>query len=270
MDTEIRVETDRRIVRVGEWALTVPNGSEEPLIEDEELAKRLGYARPRAVRDLIKQLVASHEIELPTMRRVRRRIEKRGAAAGAHEEREVDIFLLDEDQALAVAMVSKTPRARDLRKTMRTVFRAAVRGLLVPPDVRLMQGKIHQLEAQVETLLFAGGATIGPQRAKTLIRDPMVKAARALCVADCDHKAYRKHLLDLDHQLRMHCDFPKSHGQSWDVLPISSLGRAQSKVAELQALAERRAERTQALMQTDMFKAFTAHCVKVGLASEEN
>jgi hypothetical protein len=266
MDTEIRVETDRRIVRVGEWALTVPNGSEEPLIEDEELATRLGYARPRKLRELIKRLIAEGKIKdvvsRPTVGRQRTRSGERTFV--------VDVYFLTEEQALKVIAKSETKAADAILDAMIKVFRAAVRGLLVPPDVRLMQGKIHQLEAQVETLLFAGGATIGPQRAKTLIRDPIAKAARALCVADCDHKAYRKHLLDLDHQLRMHCDFPKSHGQSWDVLPISSLGRAQSKVAELQALAERRAERTQALMQTDMFKAFTAHCVKVGLASEEN
>lgn len=47
----------RRIVKVGDWDLVAftGKGDEEPRIKDLDLAERLGFERPRKVRDLIKQ-----------------------------------------------------------------------------------------------------------------------------------------------------------------------------------------------------------------------
>jgi len=43
------------IKRINDWSVTVDG--DEPTILDEELGKRLGFARPAKIRDLIKRLV---------------------------------------------------------------------------------------------------------------------------------------------------------------------------------------------------------------------
>jgi hypothetical protein len=45
-----------RIVRVGAWVLAAPAAEDEPRIRDIDLAERLGYERPRKIRDLIERL----------------------------------------------------------------------------------------------------------------------------------------------------------------------------------------------------------------------
>lgn len=256
---EIKAEGNRTMVRVGDWLLTVPNGSVEPLIEDEELARRLGYKQPRQVRELVKRLVAEHEIDAPAMRRTVRRIVKHGAISGI-EEREVDVYELDEDQALAVAMGSRTPKARELRKTMRKVFRQVMRGLLVPADLRSLRAENVALAARVAALEAGLGGVIGERDALRYVLVPLREAARAWCVAkgDTGDTRYRSLLKDLELQVRMHVQYPASLGQSWARLPLGRLGDAQCKVAELLAKAKKAAAPLLMLAQTDMFKALQA------------
>ncbi len=55
------VDDSRRIVHVGAFALPmrVDFGDAQPRVLDVEYAKWLGFARPPAIRDLIKRLVAA-------------------------------------------------------------------------------------------------------------------------------------------------------------------------------------------------------------------
>lgn len=95
----------------------------EPRIRDVDLAERLGYERPRKIRELIKRMVDEGEIvgllPRPTVGRMRNR--------QAEREVEVDEYWLDEDQALLVCMRSNAPRAADVRRVMIKVFREAIR-----------------------------------------------------------------------------------------------------------------------------------------------
>lgn len=238
MDTEIRTETDRRIVRVGDWTLAVPNGTEEPIIEDIELARRQGYARPRAVRQLIKRLLAEGEISEVCERHT---MERSQTPTGGAVDRLVASYWLTEEQALVVVMHSKTDKARAMRRDMIAVFRAALRGLLVPSDVRLMQGELHQLRAELDMLKLHAGRVIGDRNARAFILDPLKEAARltAIVRGDVSKHSYMRELKVHEKSVRMHVQFPDAIGQKWATLPIERLGNAQAKVAEILARAQK-------------------------------
>lgn len=115
------------IIRVDGFEL-VAGDDDEPRVRDVDLAGRLGYEEPRAIRKLIRRMVDDGEISEPSMRDAVSRIEKRGSIQGT-EERTVREYWLDEDQALATCMLSRTPRAVEVRRAMRAMFRAAVQQL---------------------------------------------------------------------------------------------------------------------------------------------
>jgi len=237
VNAEIRTEQDRLVVRVGDWTLAVPNGTEEPLVEDEELAKRLGYARPRKLRDLIKRLTEEGKLRgvqsRPTVGRQRTR---RGM-----REFTVETFALTEAQALKVIAKSETKTADEILDTVIAVFIAARRGLLVPADVRQMQGELHQLRAEVESLKLGMGRVVGERLARMLIASPLNEAARltALARGALDAKAVAKARTEHHKAVRMHVQHPEAIGQTWATLPIERLGNAQAKVAEILERAKR-------------------------------
>lgn len=259
-DVTVEVADGRRIVRVGGWSLTVASGSDEPLIEDEELARRLGYRRPRTIRDLIDR----HARDLGTlsMRHTVRRIEIGPKSARRVRESTVNVALLTEEQALFLIAKSDTPVATTILREMINAFRLAVRGLLIAPSTLALQGRLHQLHAEIEALKTLSGGVIGETRAQDLILRPMKRAARALAAADVDPTTWSAHRQRLDARLRLHVRFPMSKAQGWDLLPIEKLGEAQCKVAEELAYAEERAELVERAIeraqQTDLFKFFAA------------
>ena len=110
-----------RIVRVGDWSLTVP-GAEgtEPEVLDEELGTRLGMERPRKIRELIRRHVEEGNVcpreVCPTV----------GQTGG----RPTVKYYLNEADALFVVTRSETPKAVALTKEMIRVYMAARRGLL--------------------------------------------------------------------------------------------------------------------------------------------
>lgn len=116
----------------------------EPLIEDEELGRKLGYERPRAVRDLIAKLFNDSEL-----RRVSRQSSGRSAS----------VVLLTERQALKVCLRSGTPTADRIQEEVMDVFLAVRRGHptpatapsgLVPDWAADIMGKLTLKTVEVE------------------------------------------------------------------------------------------------------------------------
>lgn len=98
----------------------------EPRARDIEIAERLGYARPRAIRDLIKNNLAEIEAFGTAPRRTA------PFASGNGAVKETEEFWLNEEQALLLAALSKTENAAAVRAMLIRCFVAWRRGHLVP------------------------------------------------------------------------------------------------------------------------------------------
>jgi len=113
------------ILRVEGFTLEASDDN-EPRIRDLDLAERLGYDRPRKIRELIKRMIDSREItgihERPTAGRT-------SMPRGGEKEVATVEYWLDEDQALLTCMRSDAPRAAEVRRVMIQVFREAIRQL---------------------------------------------------------------------------------------------------------------------------------------------
>lgn len=127
----MRVSTDaykpEEIIFQG-WSLARIDGEVEPRIPDFVEAERLDYDQARDIRKLIKR----NEEEIRRyghleMRATVARIAKVGAMGG-YEEREVEVYYLNEDQALLVAMFSRTEKAADIRYEIIQVYKAWRKG----------------------------------------------------------------------------------------------------------------------------------------------
>ncbi|MBB4284508.1 hypothetical protein [Roseospira goensis] len=99
----------------------------EPRIHDLRLAERLGFRRPRKIRELIQR-------NLSEFHRYGDLAPHRGAQlrwnGGTHE---IDEYFLNEGQALLLCMFARTDRAADVREEVITVFMAWRRGMAPPP-----------------------------------------------------------------------------------------------------------------------------------------
>lgn len=107
----------------------------EPRIGDLELARRLGFSRPSNIRNTIKR----NEAELLALGGLLRG-EANSTAKGG---RRSAAYLLNERQALAVAQLSETPRAADVRREIIDGFLAYRRGAkaATPTQIAREQGK---------------------------------------------------------------------------------------------------------------------------------
>lgn len=109
-----------RVETVMGWPLMVVEGGTEPLIEDEELGRRLGYERPGDVRKLIGRIFNQNEV-IATVSQT--------SSSGGRPAR---ISLLTEAQALEVCVCSQTERARAIRREVIEVFLAIRHGRAAP------------------------------------------------------------------------------------------------------------------------------------------
>ncbi len=137
-------------VQINGWPLVRIPGEEEPRIPDFVEAERLGYDQARSIRKLIRR----NEEEFRRhghldMRSVVDRISK---PQGGYEDRVVEVFYLNEDQALLAAMLSRTGKAADVRyeiiqayKAYRELVRGIVGSSKVLKVVEANQDKLEQL-----------------------------------------------------------------------------------------------------------------------------
>jgi len=102
-------------------------GDKEPRIRDLDLGERLGYERPRKIRELIERMI--QEGKLPGIH-VRPAVGRTSMPNGGEREVPVKEYWLTEEEALLVATQSEAPLAWALTREIVRVFRAALRGLL--------------------------------------------------------------------------------------------------------------------------------------------
>lgn len=109
---------------VNGWTVGFRDGDSEPLVRDLDLAERLGYERPRTIRELIDRHVSAGNLNDSDVRRTVRRTQI-GIA-----ERDVEEFWLTEAGALFVATKSETSMAIAITKELIAVYMAARRNEL--------------------------------------------------------------------------------------------------------------------------------------------
>lgn len=141
----------------------------EPMVLDTELAERLGYARPRVIRNLIRRLVKEEFIsDSDICRTVRRSADAAGRGQPATE------YWLTESGALDVVLASRTPTARALYRQVKQVFMAWRHGRLAPAntngaglpaeDYAALQQQMLALQAEVAAM--RDGCISGPRLAQ--------------------------------------------------------------------------------------------------------
>lgn len=99
----------------------------EPRVRDLDLAEKLGFSRPRVIRELIERNMA----EIENFGAVRRGVNK--IRSGRGRVAEVEEFYLNEEQALLVSVLSNAPNAPAVRAMLIRVFVAYRRGELQKP-----------------------------------------------------------------------------------------------------------------------------------------
>ena len=117
------------------WPLAVVERRSVPLIEDEELGRRLGYADPRMVRKLVRRIFKDSEL-LST-------VSQRGG-------RPATVYLLTERQALKVAMRSETPSAEVIQDEILAVYEAWLNERRTAPTAGTVSLDVARLEAFLE------------------------------------------------------------------------------------------------------------------------
>ena len=183
------------------WPVVFVDG--EPLIEDEELGRRLGYERPADIRELVSRIFSDSDVI--------RTVRKTSLVGG----RPARVALLNRRQALKVCMRSETEIAERIQDEVVEVFFAATEGRLAAParDVAaIVKAVVSEVLPAMQTMLqqvAANSETIGPRRARTLL-------ARIRSVAR-RNPSWRSHHRRISNDLRERCGIPLSG--AWAQLP---------------------------------------------------
>lgn len=234
-------EEARRMVRVGPWDFTAWVGrgeGEEPRIRDIDLGMRLGYERPRKVRDLIKELPRDADF----------RPEEVCPRPGQTGGRPATEFWLNEAEALFVATQSRTPVARALTMEMIRVFMLARRGLLPgqsPPsfDPAMLVGIIGPLVREVVEAVMAERPTPGLDLAgKHGARDIRAKLKEygRLMAVDGSARERKRWRSRGETELRAYVNFT-GKGSRWDALPRADYLKALRHLEAMIDMAEKNA-----------------------------
>ena len=137
------------------WELvTLPN-VQTPLIEDIELGRKLGYARPRqGVQDRIRALIKKGELQGILRQHIQMRS---GKLQGFGEQsRSGYAYFLTEEEAIDVIMACDTPLAFKIRRDIRSVFVAFNHGRLTT----LPEESMRRIEGAVEARLARASAEL--------------------------------------------------------------------------------------------------------------
>lgn len=145
----------RRVINQDGWELSLWNDmpDDEPRIRDVDLAERLGFKRPRKIRDLIERTFASGM--RPNMRPTVGRIPVGPGRKGVRED-VVHEYWLTEEEALEVTVASQTPKAKEIRRLIIRTFVAVRRGLIETTPTK----------SQVLALLLAPEFLPAPENAR--------------------------------------------------------------------------------------------------------
>lgn len=151
------------------WPLAFATSDDEPRILDITLAERLGYRRPRKIRDLIERLMKEGKIgdvfSRPSV--------GRGLFRGKTQtSTTVTEYLLTEAQALKVSAKSETDPADALLDEMIQVFMLARRGMLasrasandgLATVAAALSAELRVIKEQIASLALDSGTIAGVQ-----------------------------------------------------------------------------------------------------------
>jgi hypothetical protein len=127
---------------VNGWPLAVVERESIPLIEDEELGRRLGYADARMVRKLVRRIFNDSEVMYTVSQ----------TPGGG---RPATVFLLTRAQALKVAMRSETPNAVAIQDQIIAVYEAWLerRRLDQPASINMSAARLETFLASAASFL---------------------------------------------------------------------------------------------------------------------
>ena len=111
------------VLHVNGWVVSEMNG--EPTVRDTDLADKLGYERPRAIRQLIKNMINNGSFGVATPHGDLERTSK-------FSPKESEVFYLNQKQALKVISKSETKIADAIMDEVIDVFLAYRKGQLQP------------------------------------------------------------------------------------------------------------------------------------------
>jgi hypothetical protein len=189
----------------------------EPRIRDVVLAERLGYQRPRKVRDLVERMLREKKLNdvvvCPTA----------GQTSGGRPGSE---YHLTEAQALKVAAKSETETADQILDLLIEVFLRAKAGHAAATPLPTAEQMLAMVRAAVEQALpkfltpSTGDGVVGRQEGK-LLRAALMHVA--VIDADGNRRMAVGRRTRLDNELRSQLEFFGSC-RSWDNLPSAKLG----------------------------------------------
>lgn len=126
-------------ITVSPFAVTVLD--DEPRVRDLDLAERLGFSRPRAIRQMIERNLAELETYGPLATR-------RGKSRG----QEFTEYYPNEGQSLCISAISNTPTAPLVRRALITTFMALRHGAAASGSVIAYDDELLILRADVTAI----------------------------------------------------------------------------------------------------------------------
>lgn len=224
------VGADMAMTTVEGWSLAVIE--DEPRVRDVDLAERLGFERPRKIRDIIKRHTNDGNLNdsdvRPTVARTRVGI----------AERNVTEYWLSEAAVLFIVTKSETPNAIAMTKEMIRVFMLARRGMLQlqqPNAAQLAKAldpimqavalanavileRLTALEARTVAMQSDPGGTIGPYTAKEVkTRLSAIARNRFMSARATSVRSARR---ILDNELQARLGFGGT-GCKWELFPVA-------------------------------------------------
>lgn len=212
------VRVDRTEMLRG-WPVVFVDG--EPLIEDVELGRRLGYDDPRKIRELIGRIFCDSAL----VRTVR--------TSGG---RPATVCLLNRHQALKVCLRSETEAAERIQDEVMAVFFAAMDGRLarpandIAPIVRAVAQELLPVLHAMMQQAQANSETIGPRRARQLLARIRAVSRR--------YRPWRSKHREIQNVLRERCGAPISG--AWERLPARYWPELDLEMSRIEADENRR------------------------------
>jgi len=236
------------IIVVEGWQLDVRD-ADEPRIRDVDLAERLGYERPRKLRDIIRRYEKSGDLSGV---HVRPTVGRTSMPHGGERQVTVDEYWLTEADALFIVAKSETAEAKALTREMIRVFRLAMRrqlpGQQLGPDpaterrlaalektmgdiAALLKQSLEQQHRPALPQLYEPG--VGKAAADVLKRQ-LTEYGELMHRADPSRSA-KSHRTHGDVELRALLGWG-GLGRTWSLLP---LGRRDDLAVAIEAMLQR-------------------------------
>lgn len=149
----------------------------EPRARDVDVGEKLGFERPRAIRQIISRNLAEIEALGPAPRRVALLTRPQGGSV------EVEEFWLNEEQALLVAVLSKAPRAAEVRSMLIRVFVAWRRGHIENRQIavaEILSEARKQIGGIVKSVVHSEIAAISAEMIAAAVRSELAAQSYAI------------------------------------------------------------------------------------------